>query len=131
VSDPLGPASIMLGSFSQLGDGAPFMGSVRPIIKPTDPPQSLPQEIPFFRSRQFRLWNEEDLQEYNKLNDVLVKWQSRGWCQFTEESEFIPAKENWISWIKYAVNLTIPAEELPQYLGDLDTMRISCSPKES
>jgi hypothetical protein len=121
----------MLGGFSQLGDGAPFMGSVRPIIKPTDPPQSLPQEIPFFRSRQFRLWNEEDLEEYNKLNDVLVKWQSRGWCQFTEESEFIPAKENWISWIKYAVNLTIPAEELPQYLGDLDTMRISCSPKES
>ena len=43
----------------------------------------------------------------------------------------MPAKENWISWIKYFVLLTIPAEELPQYLGDLDTMRISdVSPKD-
>jgi hypothetical protein len=51
--------------------------------------------------------------------------------RFTEESEFVPAKENWISWIKYFVLLTIPAEELPQYLGDLDTMRISdVSPKD-
>ena len=107
------------------------MGGVVPIIKPTDPPEAQPQEMPFFRSRQFRLWNSEDLEEYNKLNDVLVKWQNRGWCQFTEESEFVPAKENWISWIKYFVLLTISAQEMHLYLYDLDTMRIPGISKES
>lgn len=91
----------------------------------------MPQEMPFFRSRQFRLWNSAELAEYNKLNDVLIKWHRNGWCQFSEDSEFVPAKENWISWIKYFVTLTIPAEEMHLYLYDLDTMNIPNAAKES
>jgi hypothetical protein len=132
MNEPQGPADVFLGGFTpSVGGNPPFLGAVRPITKPTDPPEAMPQEMPFFRSRQFRLWNSDELDEFNKLNDVLVKWQNKGWCQFSEESEFVPTKENWISWIKYYVLLTIPAEEMHLYLYDLDTMNIPRVAKES
>ena len=120
------PADIPLFNVKHLGlSDPPFLGSVTPIYTAGDKPEVLPQETPFFNSRQFRLWNDGDLEEYNKLVDVLVKWRDRGWCEFTEVSEWVESKENWTSWIKYYTLLQVPAEDMHLYLYEMNIMRIN------
>jgi len=120
------PADVPLFSFKHqnLSD-PPFFGSVSPIVKENDGQDKRPQETPFFNSRQFCLWKEGELAQYNQLVDVLVKWRDRGWCEFTEVTEWVEAKENWTSWIKYYALLQIPAEEMHLYLYEMDIMRIT------
>jgi len=129
------PADVPLFSFKHqnLSD-PPFFGSVSPIVKENDGQDKRPQETPFFNSRQFCLWKEGELTQYNQLVDVLVKWKDRGWCDFTEVAEWVEAKENWTSWVKYYALLQIPAEEMHLYLYEMDIMRINInvtSTKES
>ena len=102
----------------------PFFGSVAPIYKDSDTQDTKSQETPFFNSRQFCIWKEEDLEQYNQLVDVLVKWRDRGWCEFTEVSEWVAQKENWVSWIKYYALLQVPAEEMHLYLYEMNIMRV-------
>ena len=102
----------------------PFFGSVEPVYKESDAPEAKPQETPFFNSRQFCCWNIDELEQYNKLVDVLVKWRDRGWCEFTEVSEWVETKSNWLSWIKYYALLQVPAEEMHLYLYEMDIMRM-------
>jgi hypothetical protein len=102
----------------------PFFGGVMPLYKESDPPEMKPQDTPFFNSKQFKLWEINELEEYNKLVDVLIKWRDRGWCEFTETSEWVPAKENWTSWIKYYALLQIPAEEMPEHLYEMNILRM-------
>lgn len=106
----------------------PFMGKVAPIYKDTDPEQAKPQETPFFNSKQFKLWVPVELQEYNQLVDVLVKWRDRGWCEFNETTEWIPDQQNWISWIKYFALIQVPAEEMHLYLYEMNLMRMPITP---
>ena len=124
MSTMMSPSDVPLFNFKPQGlADPPFFGSTAPIYKESDTPDQRPQETPFFNSRQFCLWKEEDLSHYNKLVDVLVKWRDRGWCEFTEVSEWVDTKENWISWVKYYALLQVPAEEMHLYLYEIDLLQ--------
>lgn len=119
------PADIPLFNFKHLGlEDPPFYGAVEPLYKEGDPASKRPQETPFFNSIQFKLWQDDELVQYNQLIDVLVKWRNRGWAEFTETSEWIESKENWISWIKYYTILQVPAEEMHLHLYEMNIMRM-------
>lgn len=112
-------------NFRHLGlNDPPFFGSTTPIYKDSDPLSAKPQDTPFFNSVQFKLWESEQLAGYNKLIDVLVKWRDRGWCEFTEITEWIAEKQNWITWIKYAALIQVPAEELQNYLYEMNILNM-------
>lgn len=112
-------------SFRHLGiTDPPFFGSKVPIYKESDPVSVRAQDTPFFNSVQFRLWDDGQLAAYNKLIDVLVKWQDRGWCNFNEVTEWIADKQNWISWIKYSAIIQVPAEELHLYLYEMNILNM-------
>lgn len=125
----LGQASAFTFKHTDLED-PPFFGSEVPIYKDSDKPAAKPQETPFFNSRQFHIWDAAQLEEYNKLINVLIKWRDKGWCEFTETAEWIPSKENWVSWVKYYTVLQIPAEDMHLHLYEIDIMRIPTSMKE-
>lgn len=123
------PSEVSLFNFKPQGlVDPPFFGSVAPVYKESDSPDKKPQETPFFNSRQFCLWKDGELAQYNQLVDVLVKWRDRGWCEFTEVSEWVESKENWTSWIKYYALLQVPAEEMHLYLYEMDIMRMPSQP---
>lgn len=112
-------------NFRHLGlNDPPFYGHTTPIYKDSDPLTSKPQDTPFFNSVQFRLWEPDQLEAYNKLIDVLVKWRDRGWCEFNEITEWIADKQNWITWIKYAALIQVPAEELQNYLYEMNILNM-------
>ena len=122
---PLIPESAPIFNFKHVGlSDPPFFGSVSPVYKDGDPEDTKSQETPFFNSRQFCCWVPAEFDQYNQLVDVLVKWRDRGWCQFTEVTEWVVAKENWISWIKYYALLQVPAEEIHLYLYEMNIMRM-------
>lgn len=102
----------------------PFYGATAPIYKESDPYHTKPQDTPFFNSVQFRLWNDGDLDAYNKLINVLVKWRDRGWSDFNEVTEWIADKQNWIVWIKYSALIQVPAEELHHYLYEFNILNM-------
>lgn len=113
-------------NFKHLGlNDPPFYGSTVPIYKDSDPLSVKPQDTPFFNSVQFKLWESNQLEAYNKLIDVLVKWRDRGWCEFSEITEWIADKQNWITWIKYAALIQVPAEELQNYLYEMNILNMS------
>ena len=87
--------------FKHVGiDDPPLLGKKFPLLKDTDSEASRPQFTPFFSSRQFQLWDEKSLSQYNGLVDALMKWRDRGWCEFTEELKWVEEHQNWVSWIK-------------------------------
>ena len=105
-------------NFQHIGiDEPPLLGKKFPVIKDGDPESARPQFTPFFKSKQFRLWNDEELAEYNGLIDSLMKWRDRGWCEFNEQSEWIKEKENWMSWIKWYTVMQVPASEVTDHLS--------------
>lgn len=113
-------------NFKHLGiESPPFYGATAPIYKDSDPYHTKPQDTPFFNSVQFKLWNDGELEAYNKLINVLVKWRDRGWCDFNEVTEWIADKQNWIAWIKYSALIQVPAEELHHYLYELNILNIT------
>tara|TARA_Y100000004_G_C8710449_1_gene325660 strand:- start:39 stop:428 length:390 start_codon:yes stop_codon:yes gene_type:complete len=104
-------------TFQHVGiDEPPLLGKSFPVIKDGDPESGRPQLTPFFNSRQFKLWEEKDLQDFNHLVDCLMKWRDRGWCEFTEQSEWIKEKENWMSWIKWYTVMQVPAAEVTSHM---------------
>jgi hypothetical protein len=112
-------------NFRHLGiTDPPFYGATAPIYKDSDPLSAKPQDTPFFNSVQFKLWESDELKNYNKLIDVLIKWRDRGWCEFSEITEWITDKQNWITWIKYAVLIQVPAEELQNYLYEMNILNM-------
>jgi hypothetical protein len=117
--------SSYLPNFKHLGIvDPPFLGHSAPIYKDSDPLAARAQDTPFFNSVQFRLWNEGELTNYNKLIDVLVKWRDRGWCEFNEVTEWIAENQNWIAWIKYSALIQVPAEELHHYLYEMNILNM-------
>lgn len=114
-----------LPNFRHLGiTDPPFYGYNTPIYKESDPAYVKPQDTPFFNSVQFKLWESDQLDAYNKLIDVLVKWKDRGWCDFNETIEWIADKQNWLAWVKYSALIQVPAEELKYYLYEINILNI-------
>lgn len=121
----MGPADVQLFNLKHLNlNDPPFFGSTVPLYKTSDKPEDKPQETPFFNSCQFCLWEPDSLQDYNKLVDVLIKWRDRGWCEFTESTEWVSEKSNWLAWVRYYALLQVPAEEMHLYLYEMDIMRM-------
>ncbi len=90
----------------------PLLGKNFPLLKDTDPEQDRPQLTPFFRSKQFKLWEDNQLEEYNVLIDSLMKWRDRGWAEFSEDTQWVSEFQNWISWLKWYTVMQIPADEV-------------------
>ena len=90
----------------------PLLGKDFPLLKDTDPEDSRPQLTPFFRSRQFKLWDEDALEDYNVLVDSLMKWRDRGWAEFTEDKEWVSEQQNWMSWVKWYTVMQVPPSEI-------------------
>jgi len=122
--------SHLLGSASELNQGTsptelivnlssgdpPFSGSVVPIVKDTDPESVKPRVANFFKSQQFKLWEDGALEKYNKLLEFLYLWQGQGWANFTEARSFIDKHENWLVWVQYTTTKMVPVEDLKTLL---------------
>tara|TARA_Y100000310_G_C20218924_1_gene594843 strand:+ start:217 stop:606 length:390 start_codon:yes stop_codon:yes gene_type:complete len=95
----------------------PLLGKEFPLVKDSDPESTKPQHTPFFSSRQFQLWEDTSLAEYNQLIDALMKWRDRGWCEFSEELKWVEAHQNWVTWIKWYTVMQVPAAEVSEHLS--------------
>jgi len=105
-------------TFKHVGiNDPPLLGKEFPLLKEGDPESSKPQYTPFFNSRQFSLWDDAELANYNSLIDALMKWRDRGWCEFSEELKWVEAHKNWVTWIKWYTVMQVPAAEVPEHLN--------------
>lgn len=106
----------------------PFLGHRPPLVKDTDPADQQLQMLPVYCSKQFRLWHPDDLTEYNKLAADLHLWRSVGWCEVSEMTEYVRAKENWIVWVRYSIMRQVSPDDMKRRLNDADPLKASYAP---
>lgn len=105
-------------------DGFSFNGIVEPpvlarqipILKDEDPYYKRPQLTPFFNSQQFKLWDDGELERYNQLMNVLMKWAQFGWCMYDVKEEFNKGHQNWFVWVQWISQAQVPVEEIEAFL---------------
>jgi hypothetical protein len=114
-----------MSQFSQYKEGFSISGTVEPpvlakqvpVLKDSDPHTKRPQLMPFFNSQQFKLWDEGELERYNQLMNILLKWTQLGWCSLNTESSFNKEHQNWLVWVQWASQVQVPAEEIEPLLS--------------
>lgn len=94
----------------------PVLANRLPILKEEDPDYKRPQEVPFFNSEQFKLWEPEALDRYNQLINILSKWNQLGWGQYFVSEKFLEEHQNWVVWVQWINLAIVPVEEIQPLL---------------